>query len=373
MSRRVPRRFSRAPLVPINGGRRPAPRQQPAIAPPFDPSPDQYGNVVHTTLQSDFNPSLASYFLQADFGGMMISGDWVWEGPPIFGAPGSQVRIINGPWTGLVIPFLAGANSTPPTMLMSPMLILYPRAVQDAYLTEAAWRAYTEIVIAPGAWNADRNQYEETPQKTVQFAQYCQSWGFKVPLWNGIPTTNDLYLQAMVDAHAVSFYVVGEEIDGKIDPRDLPAILDATERVTGAGIPVGVHFTAAPFLNARGERYPEGGSYPIGVKREFFLAGDADPQTGYWQQWQSLVLCEQLNPDDTAGLQGAMLGYAVNRVQGKPIYLWEIMATAQLYGQCTELGGKLRTWESLCTPVMKPGYANGCSQPDGIPVYVKAA
>src|SRR5690348_11059216 len=122
------------PLPLLGGGRRIAPRPQAPIT-PFDPN-DEYGEV-HTVLPPE--QDLSRLIMLADFNGVTLDLDrWNPQAPQ-------------------PLPFLRGANSTPLAMLMTPMLIMYPRYWQDADLTTHAERAYTDFVISVDPWNAAEN------------------------------------------------------------------------------------------------------------------------------------------------------------------------------------------------------------------------
>ena len=365
---------------------RPAPPPQPPL-PPFDPSDS--GGLVHTTAPPEFQPSTSPYFLRADFNGVTLQGAYQWNGQPA--APGSSITMTSGPWTGLVVPFLVGANSTPPTMIMTPMLILYPRAVQDAVLTEHAWRSYSDLIIADGAWNDTENGQAVAPAQIVDWAAYLRSWGFRVPLWSREPVVGDPYFRALLAAQAVDFFVPGEEIAGKIPAEGLLPVLDQALSDCGSGVPIGIHLA------------PNG---PLGFPADTFLAGG---QTGTWAQYNGKVhLCWESgnrtnNPSmsDPAGTMGALLYYARQMVQlgqsgdgpttgaGAPdsrVYVWELLATSQLEGVnngglsvpgapvFNELYGKLRSLEMMYCPAGLPGismvhgFGNGASYPDGSPV-----
>ena len=157
-------------MIPLfSGGSSIKPRILNAL-PPFDP-PDSGGNVYTVPPPG-----------------------WTPPGPNNFTSDFNGVTLDMSKWPGLNIPMLIGANSTPINMLMSPMLILYPRAVQDAYLTETCWRAYNFVVINPGdGWNIVENGFNPTINAIVQWARYIKSWGLKVCLWRSHVTLNDPY------------------------------------------------------------------------------------------------------------------------------------------------------------------------------------
>lgn len=320
--------------------RRPAPRPQAAL-PPFDPN-DPNAGEVHTTLPPEqvipAGPDVL--FFRADFTGVTLDlARW-----------------------GTDLPMLKGANSTPLAMLMSPMLLLYPRKWQDAYLTESAERGLTHFIFPAGAWNDAANGRQFSPADVVEWATYLDSWGFYRVYWNAVPTLNDPFLQALVDAHAVDFHVCGEEVDGRMTAEQYEAVLDNNLAISGGGLPTGAHFTA---------------NYPEGFPRDTFLIN--------WAKFNGKVhLCWQANPADSAGRQAAMLYYARRRVNlggvggngiaapDSRVIAFETMAEYELYGKCTEAYGNLRSWQLLCAPIIagervRPisGFGNGCRRPDG--------
>lgn len=289
-------------------------------------------------------PGRDNLFMRADFAGVTLD----------------PVR-----WGGIP-PYLNGANSTPLTMLLSPMLILYPRKWQDAYLAESAERNLTHIVIADGAWNAAENGYDGTPAQTVQWARYLRTWGFYVVYWRGMPTLDDPFLEALVDANVIDWSIPGEEVDSRVTSEQYEAILDDTLAITANGVPVGMHTTA---------------NYPSGFPRDTFLVS--------WKKYDGRVHCMwQANDKDSAGTQAARLYYARQRVNlgwngdGPPVagaphsrtYAFETMATSQLYGQCGEAYGCLRGLELLYATrtddrvLPMSGVGNGGNRlPDGTP------
>ncbi len=259
---------------------------------------------------------------------------------------------------------LLGANSTPVPMLMTPMLILYPRQWQDACLTEHAERGYDDFVIVGGGWNLTVNGFNPTPAAIVDWAQYIQSWGFRVVYW-GDCVLNDPFVQALVDAHAVNYVIPGEEVDGKLTREQFDAVLQSTLSIVSNGIPVGAHFTS---------------NYPSGFPRDTFLTN--------WSDYDGRVhLLWQTNPGESAGTQAARLYYARQRVNlglvggnGQPapnsrVCAFETSATEELYGRMDEAYGNLRSLELLYAtrdddrilPVS--GFGNGCREHDtGAPI-----
>ena len=265
--------------------------------------------------------------------------------------------------------FLVGANTTPITMIMTPMCIMQKRWLQDATLTEHAERGYDDFVIAPGGWGMPENGFTPTPANMLAWCRYVKSWGFRVVLWQGDPTLGiDPILQTLLDAGVVSFYIHGEEVDSKMTSEAYEASLQQIDAHIGGRLPIGVHFTA------NGERHM---GYPIGFPRDTFLSD--------WSPYDGRVhLCLQLDVEANAGLQGASMYYARQHVNcgigdaargpGAPnsrVIAFETMATAQLYGRCTEEYGCLRGWELICgtrrDPGARPvsGSANGLRYPNG--------
>ncbi len=310
--------------------------------PPFDTSDS--GGIVHTIQPPELIiPSGRDLmFMRADFSGVTLD--------------------INR-WTSLgAIPFLDGANSTPVNMLMSPMLILYPRQWQDAYLTEYCERFYTHIIISGDGWNLAANGFDVTADKIVVWAKYLQSWGLFIVYWASNPVLNDSILQALVDNHAVDWVIPGEEVDRKVTAEKYETVLDNTLSIVGGGIPIGAHFTD---------------NYPEGFPRDTFITN--------WNKYDGKVhLMWQANPADSAGTQGARLYYARQRVNlgliggngqlalKSRVYAYETMAEFQLYGKCSEEYCCLRTLEELYTTrndvriQALSGFGNGCRLPSGM-------
>ncbi len=313
-------------------------------------------------------------YMRADFSGVCIEGEYE---PKTIQHGG--VTMITGRWAGLFIPFIDGANTTPANMLMSPMLIMYPADVQAAYLTEYAERRYDDVIIDCEPWAAPR---EYSIDEIKAFAKFLRDdWGFRVVLWRGDPHRGvDAMLRGLVEDGLISFYVHGEEVDGKMTSEEYEASLRVVDAYIAARIPIGAHFTC------NGER---GMGYPIGMPRETFLndwsefngrvhlclqlAGDVTPEMRAFYGWGDDV---KLVP---AGLQGASIYYARRMVNlgehggpdgakgpGAPdsvVILFECMATAKLYGRCSELYARLRSYEGLCgtrdNPKVRP--VSGCA------------
>lgn len=285
--------------------------------PPWDAS-DDFGDV-HTTPPPDLViPSTPDpLFMRADFNGVTLDAAR-WGTPPM----------------------LVGANSTPVTMLMTPMLALYPREWQDACLTEHKERGYTHFIWDPHPWNLEENGQTFSVADAIAWAQYLKSWGFYSTVWSGAPQPADPMWAALADAGLIDFAIVGEEVDGKFTAEAYEVILDTLLAGPLNGIPVAAHFTS---------------NYPKGFPRDTFLTD--------WNKYDGRVhLCWQADQNDSAGKQGAMLYYARLRVNlgaiggnGQPapnsrVYAFETMASKQLYGQCDEDYGNLRSLELMyCT------------------------
>jgi hypothetical protein len=330
-------------FVSLSGGKA-ASRRPPATPhaplPPFDAG-DRYGSVATAPppeLQVPAGPDV--HFMRADFNGVNLNAGR-WGGNP---------------------PMLIGANSTPQTMLMTPMLPMYPAKWQDACLTEHAERGYSHFVVAATGWNMAANGFSFTPAQFVAWCQYVQSWGFYVVYWADV-TNPDPFLAPAVAARCIDFHIVGEEVNSKMDAPSYEALLDYALANNG-GIPTAAHFTS---------------DYPIGFPLDTYL-------TNWGSKYNGRVhLCWQADQAQSAGLQAAMLYYARQRValgtiggDGVPapdcrVYAFETMATAQLYGQCTEEYGCLRSLELLWAPATAPvpamsGFGNGCRLPNGNPL-----
>jgi len=333
-----------------------------APLPPFDQS-DAFGEV-HTVLPPE--QVIPSHFtdptwIRADFNGVTLPGSYLWEG--------DGVRMTSGRWKGLYVPFLKGANSTPPTMIMTPMLVLYPREVQDAVLTEHAERGYDDFIFDTDPWNAPENGYVTSPAKMTEWAKRLKSWGFRTFLWHGNARSEvDQMFETLMQAGLVNFYGHGVEVDEFMTSEEYEASLHRMDHYIKGRIPIGAHFTA--------DRERKMG-YPIGFPRDTFL-NDWSPFDG------RVHLLLQLNGTASAGQQGASMYYARQHVNaaigdaawgpGAPnsrVIAFETMATEQLYGRCDENYGNLRQWELLCgtrrdarvRPVS--GFGNGARRPDG--------
>lgn len=281
--------------------------------------------------------------------------------------------ITSGRWSGLFIPFINGANTTPPTMIMTPMLSVYwamgCTKLVTAVLTEHAERNYTHF-ISSGTTPWENPSL--TLAQAIAFGRLIKSWGFYNVIWQGDPTYTADW-GPLVAAGLCDFAIIGEEVDSKVIAETYKTILDTLRAGPLNGIPSGAHFTAGPK-----------GGYPIEAERDTFLAGGATGSWADYNGWLHLML--QSNQNQTAGTQGACTQYARLRVNlggdggdGRPapdsrVILFETMASLQLPGLCTEEYGCLRSLEMLYCPITAPGQrafagsGNGLRYPDGSPV-----
>lgn len=298
-------------------------------------------------------------FFRADHTGVTLPGQYTPTASADIIANGG-CTIISGRWKGLFIPFVNGANTTPPTMIMTCQLVLYPRKVQDAVLTEHAERNYDRIITSgTDPW--------ENPGISIQQAKdwgkYIKSWGFWNCVWKGIPDALDPDFPALVNAGVCDYAVFGEEVDQKVSAEQYYIGLKAVLAGPLNGIPTGAHFSAGPR-----------GGYPIDAERDTFLQGGA---TGSWEEFNGrLHLCLQSNQDHSAGRQAATLMYARTQLSSAPdskVVLFETMATDELIDPeliYTEELGCLRSIEMLYAPGPNNlgGSANGLRYHDGSPV-----
>lgn len=330
--------------------------------PAWDQS-DEFG-IVHTTpppelvIPAKYDP----LFFRGDFSGVTLQGTYTPAG-------GGWV-MTSGPWNGLYIPFLVGANSTPPTMIMTPMLPLYwalgYRKLVDACLTEHAWRNYSHLTWDQHPWNLEENGMAFSIKQAIQWANIVKSWGFYNVMWSGEPfdASNPMWNQ-LANAKAMDLAIVGEEVDSKVTSEEYDAILRSL--ILGGpldGIPTCAHFTAGAK-----------GGYPLGFPRDTFITNWADFDG-------KLHLAHQANQNFSAGEQGADLVYTRRRVNlggeggdGRPapnsrVILFEIEASNELPGKVNEEYGCLRSLESLYCPAdpgmrMFAGCGDGLRYPDG--------
>lgn len=299
----------------------------------------------------------------ADFNGVTIPGTYSFAGP------GSPCTMTDGPYKGLVIPWKIGANSTPPTMLMTPMLPLYPADVQTAAFIEHAKRGYLDFVVSCEVWNDAANGYASTPATAAANCALAKSWGFRPVLWNGSeqPPNGDPYFRACLSDGVVAFYIAGKEVgEGGYSSQQYAAVVTTAIADCQGKIPVAAHM-----LN-----YPDG--FP---QDTFFAGGSTGPG---WADFDgALHLCYEANNNDDLGTMGARMYYARQRVNlglvggdGRPapnsrVYAFETLATSQLEGRADELTGKLYSLGLNYCPHGLPGIGmmagsgNGISQIDG--------
>jgi len=258
-------------------------------------------------------------------------------------------RALNLDRWGSDLPVLVGANTTPPNNILSPMLILYPRKWQDAYLTEYAENFLTHFVMAVDGWDFASNGFDMTIAKAIDWARYLRSWGLFVALWRTAPITGDPFAAAMRDAGVLDWLIPGEEVDTKVTAEQYDAVLRDSLQY---GVPLGAHFTD---------------NYPEGFPRDTFVT--------HWADFNGRVHCMwQANQNESAGTQAARMYYARQRVNlglvggdGRPapdslVYAYEVQSSAQFdphawtiprpdaansYGTCTEAYGTLRGKELL--------------------------
>ena len=356
--------------------------------PPFDPPDGE--NQIHITLPPEqvippaFGPGEDPLWMRMNFGNMVIPGDYKWDGSGQNGLPSTGITMTSGPYKGLYVPFLVGANSTPPNAMMSGMTHLYPREVQDAILTEHA-KANMRHFLVPGdvqEWNQVENGYIATAAKLVAWYDHLHDWGFRVVGWRGDPRDERIPIEALLGS--IDWYIHGKEVDSIMTSEDYEASLRVIDAKVKGKIPIGVHFTAgAP---------PRSECYPLGFPRDTFLNN--------WSPYDGRVhLMLQMDPDDTAAHMSAMAYYARVHVNcgggdggsgpGAPhsrVVFFESRQTAELYGRCgvqwlsrynNDLAitqnayARLTSWENICATRNDPrvlpmsGFGDDCSYPNG--------
>lgn len=339
---------------------RPPPVQQLPL-PPWDPSDS--GGQVHTTpppnlvIPSGYDRG----FWRGDIGGVMLAYEDI---PPIGGTQQQKIAFAQS----------IGANTTPLEMSISfllPHYVQFGTSVVDAFLTAHAQRNYSHFHLDRGT---AVNVLGLT--KALDLFAYIQSWGFYTSAWlcgtgddrsGGWPMLQPMiqpFLEALIARGLAdkSIMLVGEELNTGTVPGSGPNGLDGLiNGVNGlcnpVGIPTYLHFTANV------PSWQPDGMDPVQWIAQFKgkLAG----------------ICSQLNQDDSAGAQGAHLWDTRWRwAQADTsfrVVAFEIMATAQLYGKCTEEYGCLRGIEMLYCPSGAPapdapavaGFGNGGRYPDG--------
>lgn len=285
-------------------------------------------------------------FFRGDFDAVTLEGTYSPTTTPAIIANGGAT-ITSGRWNGLFIPYISGANTTPPTMIMSPQIVVYwsmgCAKLVDVILTCHAERNYSHMTTCgTEAWTAPGDSFTIPIAKAIAFGKMIKSWGFYNVIWKGDPFMVSDY-GPLVDAGLCDFACIGEEIDSKMAAEQLPPLLNSLFAGPLNGVPSSVHFTA-------GDR----GGYPIDPQRDTFLAGGA---TGNWADYDGrLHLALQSNQNHSAGRQAACTVYARQRLAPAPnskIILWETMATDELEDPeliWTEEVGCLRSLELLYAP-----------------------
>jgi hypothetical protein len=357
------------------GSNRPQPRQQLPLT-PWDPS-DGDGNVYHDLPPEQNVLDLDPAFMFGDFGCVTLSGNYFpTESAAIIANGGTTM--IDGPWKGLFIPFLSEACTTPPTVIPTPMLIRYPRDVQDAVLTEHCWRGYRDFTVSPFPWGDSRDW---PPSEILAWCRYVMSWGFRIVLWyGGHPPDNgpDARLLPLFEGGVVGYYIHGKEVDlqyGTDADAYTRSVMNMDAYVNGR-VPCGCHFSA------NGDREM---SYPIGLNRELYMR-DWSIVDGRWHLM--LQSCGHLGSTLTsAGRQASSAGYyARERVNlggiggtGKLALKsrtvnFECMADATFFGYCDETTAVRRSFELFCVPrndarlLPIAGSGNGLWYGDGSPI-----
>lgn len=324
---------------------RPAPVQQPAL-PPFEASDP--GGIVHTMLPFVPPPNPTKDFHRGDAWGVTLP-----TAPEL----------------------VKGANTTPPTMVMSYLLPRYGATDRDAHLTGHAQRSYSHFHLDQWTWQ----DAGLSASQAVALMQYVQSWGFFTSFW-GLGTSYGVnfgswadaapYLQPILDALIASGpatcektqLVIGGELNSCTSPAGLlNIVLSLAPQCEDAGIDLWLHFTS---------NYV---SWPVPGQ---------SPQE-FWRSMRTLGvkgLKWQGDPADPAGTMGAHLWDARSEMaQADPSLLvcaFEYLGESQLFGAADEGHGRLRGLELCCCPTGAPtpnappvaGYGGGGSMPDGTPL-----
>lgn len=343
---------------------RPKPVKQ-APLPPWDASdPPPSNDIVHTTPPSNLviPPGYDRGFWRGDIGGVMLPSASI---PPIGGTEAQKIAFAQS----------IGANTTPLEMTMSfllPHYVQFGTPVVDAFLTAHAQRGYSHFHLDRGTAVNVLGGIDQA----LDLLAYVQSWGFYTSFWlcgtgddrsGGWPMLQPMiepFLQRLIARGLAdkSIALVGEELNSGCVPGNGPNGLDGIiNGVCGltnpVGIPTYLHFTANV------PSWQPDGMNPVQWIAEF--------------QGKLTGICSQLNPDDSAGAQGAHLWdtrwrWAAASLDYR-VVAFEIMATAELYGQCSEEYGCLRNLELLYCPSGAPtpdapavaGCGNGSRYRDG--------
>ncbi len=293
--------------------------------------------------------------------------------PPTQTIPdGQDRRFIRADCWGVnvpTLPFVAGANSTPVTMLMSWFLPRYSDQIQNDCLFAHAIRGYTHyLLFAP----ADRS-----PGSIAAFVQLClkvKGWGFWVMVSFGnknddlhdmtapmYAARNDALLDALLEAQAIDHAIVGFELNLWHNPN--PGYLDAiirylANRCQAADVLLYLHFST---------RVTQWG------------AGPTADATRFWQQFIGLGLTGLLyqgDPSWSHALYQAEISDAIRELGAAStdfdVVAFELVGQAQLYGQVTEETACLLGLTILCTPQGPKairGTGNGARFRDGRALY----
>lgn len=341
--------FDAAPIGG-GGGIRPAPTRQPSLVPPLAFDQDDDDGKVHTTLPPEqvIPPTYDRDFWRFDPWGVTLD-----EAPP----------------------YVDGANTTPPEMVMSyflPAYVQFGSKWVDKILTFHAQRNFSHF-------HFDQYTFEQfgfDAERAADLMLYAQSWGFFTSYWakrpaspthgDGYAQTQHLYMPFLntllakgCAADGKLIYLVGEELNSGYTPgpNGLDDVINnVCAFLNPRDVPVWVHFTS---------NYP---AFPV----------DTD-FTGWWRQWIGKVkgLCWQADPSASAGLMGARLWDARKYIgaawTGFKVPAWELRGEEQLYGHYTESQGALTGWEMLCctrddTPYPAVAGAAAARYPDGWPI-----
>lgn len=389
---------------------RPQPQNLLPLGPPDPTDPD--GNLVHWTLPPEqvippaFGPDEDPLFFRANFGALAIPGNYKWDGDGQDGLPSGGFTFIDGPYQGLHVPFVGGANSTPANVFMCGMTPQYPAEVQTVLITEYIKQGNRHFLTSadPYSWQMRENNFPCTTDTLLNFYGLLRDWGLRVVGWRGDPREDSISLDDLVASGLMDFFINGKEVDSIMTGDEYEVSLETAVRRC-KGIPVGAHFTA-------GDDTPTGrrGCYPIGDRRDTYVND--------WSKYNGLVhLMAQFYPYDTMGHMGAMAYYARRHVNlgangggdaargpGAPdsrVIAFEQGQTAVLYGICGNVvvnGQTLRSyrewlplynndlaqamaayeraraWSLLCEtrndPRVKPisGYGDGGGKPNGDPI-----
>jgi hypothetical protein len=324
--------------------------------PPRDPLPafdtsDSYG-FVHTTQPPDLViPSGPDRrFFRGDLGGVMLPT-----------AP----------------PFVPGANTTPPEMVMSFLLPWYQQPWIDTILMAHAERGYTHFLL--DFYHCRKAGL--SLQQTLDLIAYVQSWGFFTPIWltgsnddrshgwTSVQPIVEPLVRGLLNASSLTAGFIafpGQELNTNCEPG--PGKADAIIAAVCAlcnpsDVDCWLHFSP---------NYP---GYPMNPQP----GQNFDVMMVEWiAQWRGRIrgLAWQGDGSQSAGLMGAKM-WDARRFWARAGYTdypcvvaFELMATDELYGHCTEAQGCLRGTEMVyCTsdgsapPVA--GYGNGARRADG--------